>query len=262
MSPEKKKWQAATEQDQIPGVHDLPKKNALALGLWCLYVSKHSFSVDYLTYADIENILREYLDIPMTTAKLKKSFAPAFGTKIIQGKSGVGCKISTAGETHLKGLRKEGLLNVVYVDPSRPREARQNLEGLVKSITKDELFICDPFYGSNTLDVLEEFVRHHKKINFLTAKPGGNEKAATLAGAVTAFKKQYGSKVEMRLASTGDFHDRYIIAKDCFLIIGHGIKDLGGKESLIVVVRDQVGKDIRKTLLANFRARWASATAL
>jgi len=262
MSPEKKKWQAVINQDQIPGVLDLPKKNTLALGLWCLYVSKHSFEVDYLTYEDIENILREYLDIPITTAKLKKSFAPASGSKIIQGKGGVGCKISTAGEDYLKGLRKDGLLNVVYVDPNRPREAKQNLEGLVKSISKDELFICDPFYGSNTLDVLEAFVKHHKKINFLTAKPGGSEKPATLAAAVGAFKKQYGSKVELKLASAGDFHDRYIIAKDCFLIIGHGIKDLGGKESLIVVVKDQVGKDIRKTLLANFHTRWASAVAL
>ena len=263
MTTEKKKWQAvAKAQKEVPSVYDLPRKKALELGLWCLFVSKTKFDSEYLTYDKIENILADYLDIPMTSAKLKKSFAPAFGTKIIKRKDAEGCKISATGEAHLKALNKSEHLNVIYVNPAKPREASKNLEGLIKTIPKGELLICDPFYGINTLDVLEEFVAHHTSIRFLTKQRGAKEKSTALATAIAKFNKQHSAKVEMRVAATRDFHDRYIISTNTFLIIGHGLMDLGSKESLIVVVPDQSGRDIRRTLVAGFEIRWATATAL
>jgi hypothetical protein len=79
--------------------------------------------------------------------------------------------------------------------------------------------------------------------------------------AVADFKKEYGT-VELRRSSGKDLHDRYIIARGHFFIIGHGIKDLGNKESLIVAVEDKYGRDIRLTIAKNFNARWKSATPL
>lgn len=263
MSDEKKKWRAANEkQKDIPSVYDLPAKKLLDRALWCLYVSKNAFDKEYLTYEEIENILDGYFDIPVKLKNLKKAIAPATGTKVSKNRSGEGVKISNSAEKYLKSLRKDGLLNVVCVDPNRPREAQQNLQQFVKLIPKGELLICDPYYGTNTLDVLEEFAKHHKKIKFLTRQPGSREKISALATAVAQFKKQYGSKVELRLTTVKDFHDRYILASDCFLIIGHGLIDIGNKESLIVMIPDQFGKDIRKTLTDNFNARWSLGTPL
>ena len=37
----------------------------LEAGLWCLYVSKHDFKVDYLSFESMENILSEFLDMPL-----------------------------------------------------------------------------------------------------------------------------------------------------------------------------------------------------
>ncbi len=261
MYSERKKWRTANEkQKDIPFVYDLSR--LLDLSLWCLYMSKHIFGIDYLTYEEIENILENYFDIPVDSSNIKKALAPATGTKIIKNKNGFGVKISDSAERHLKALRKDGLLNVFCVDPNRPREAQQNLQQFVKFIPKGNLMICDPYYGINTLNVLEEFAKYHKKIQFLTREKGSRENPTALATAVSQFKKQYNSKVELRLTTARDFHDRYILASDRFLLIGHGLLDIGNKESLIVMIPDQVGKDIRKTLTVNFNIRWATATLM
>lgn len=262
MKGDKKKWRVlAVSRVDLPSVYGFTS-NPLEAGLWCLYVSKEEFGVDYLTYEDVQHVLQEFLDLPITVKRLQKAFAPAAGKKLIKNPLGEGFKISRPGETYLKGLKKDEPLNVIYVNPDKPRTARKTLEALVRSIPKDEIRICDPYYGIRTLEVLEVFAKRHKKIKFLTARIGHGEKQATLTRAVTDFKKELGSKVEIKLVAANDLHDRYIISKDQFLIIGHGIKDLGGRESLLVAVQDRYGKDIRKTITSKFDTRWAAGTAL
>jgi hypothetical protein len=46
------------------------------------------------------------------------------------------------------------------------------------------------------------------------------------------------------------------LSDNAFIIIGQGIKDLGNKESLILVVDDRFGKDTRKALERSFLDRW------
>ncbi len=58
--------------------------------------------------------------------------------------------------------------------------------------------------------------------------------------------------------SGNNLHDRYVIVKDRFFIIGYGIKDLGSKELLIVVVKDRYRKDIRENNTSVFNQRWAN----
>lgn len=251
----------AVSRADLPSVYGFTKA-PLDAGLWCLFVSKDEFGADYLTYEEVQTILQEFLDMPITIKRLQKAFAPVVGKKIIKSSNGDGLKISKPGETYLKGLRKDEPLNVLYVNPNKPRTARRTLESLVRTLPKGELLICDPYYGLRTLEVLEVFAKHHKKIRFLTARVGGGEKQATLSRAITDFKKEYSKKVEMRTISHNDLHDRYIISTDQFLIVGHGIKDLGDRESLIVGVKDRYGKDIRKTITANFEARWTAGNPI
>ena len=259
MKSDKKKWKAlSVGKTDIPSVHEFAE-SPLEAGLWCLYVSKKNLGVDYLSFEAIETILREFLDISITAKQLKKAFAPA-GRKLIKNTNGE-YKISGIGEAYLRSLKKDEPLNVVYINPDKPRTAKKSLENLVKSIPKNFLLICDPYYGLKTLEVLEAFAKYHKEIKFLTCKMGGGEKAATLNRAIADFKKEC-KRVETRLVAGNDLHDRYIIAKDRFFIIGHGIKDLGNKESLIVVVEDRYGKDIRKTITSVFQKRWASAKTI
>lgn len=259
------KWRALIQGlPEIPPIYELSRK-PLEAALWCLYMSKHKFSKDYLTYDEIGNVLREYLDLPITVIQLKRALAKAGGKngKVIHQSNGDGIKISSSpGETYLKGLKREEPIHIVYISPNKPRSANKTLRDLVKSIPKNILYICDPYYGLNSIEVLETFARYHKKIFFLTSERGSGEKRTTIDNAIKNSKREYAKKIEYKYISKGEIHDRYILANDRFFIIGHGLKDLGNKESLIVQVEDRFGKDIRKNLEKAFLTRWDKAVVL
>lgn len=257
----KKKWKLfAINPTDLPSIYDFIKK-PLEAGLWCLYVSKKAYHHEYFSYEDIGIILQEYLDVPITTSRIKKAFARA-GNKIIKGQEDNGYKISQPGEVYLKSLKKNEPISIFYLRPSKPIQAKRTLEALVKSIPKGELRICDPFYGTSTFQVLETILQHHKNIKFLTTTLGGGEKKASVQQIIKDFKQEYSSQMEIKIINKNDMHDRYVIAKNLFFIIGQGIKDLGNKESLIIAVEDRYGRDIRKTLTKEFDRRWHNAVAL
>ncbi len=262
MKSEDKKWASlAISRTDLPSIYEFATR-PLEAGLWCLLVSKEEFNIDYLSYEELEHILREYLHLPLSTQRLKKAFARA-GDRIIKKKDGDSYKISkTPGEEYLRSLKKNQPLTILYVEPDKPRTASKNLESLVNSLPKDSLCIADPYYGLKTLDVLETFIKRHKEIKFMTTKVGGGENPTRINKAIAEFKKEFKNKVELRITVSSNLHDRYIIAKDIFLIVGHGIKDLGSKESLIVAVEDRFGKDIRKVLKKEFEDRWVNAKPL
>lgn len=258
----KKKWKSyALSVSDLPNVYDFTNK-PLEAGLWCLSAGKKVYNQDvYFSYEDLGMILEEYLDIPINTSRIKKAFARA-GNKIIKGYGDEGYKISQPGETYLKSLKKDEPISIFYLRPSKPLQAKHTLEALVKSIPKGELKICDPYYGISTFQVLETILRYHRNIKFLTALIGGGEKKTNIQQLIKDFKQEYGLRAEFKTIDKSDIHDRYIIAKNLFFIIGQGIKDLGNKESLIIAVEDRYGRDIRKTLTKEFDRRWHNAVAL
>ena len=257
----KKKWKSlAVNSKNLPIIYDFINK-PLEVGLWCLCAGKEIYNHEYFSCEDIGTILREYLDMPFKANQIKKAFARA-GNKIIKGQGDDGYKISQPGEKYLKSQKKDEPISVFYLKPSKPIQAKRTLETLVKSIPKGELRICDPFYGTSTFQVLEMILKHHKNIKFLTAALGGGEKKTSVQQIIKDFKQEYKLQVEIKIVNKNDTHDRYIIAKNLFFIIGQGIKDLGNKESLIIAIEDRYGKDIRKTLINEFDRRWDNATAL
>ena len=257
----KAKWKrVAVTQANLPLIYELSDR-PLEAGLWCLCVSKETFGTEYLSFAGLEEILKEFLDLPISALQLKRAFARA-GKNVIRNSSSREIKISQPGESYLRSLRKYEPLNVVYVSPNKPRTATKTLESLVKSLHKGTLLITDPYYGVKTFEVLETFAKHHKQIRFLTAKIGSGEKQAMVARVAKDFRKEFGKKVEIKLTSSKELHDRYIIADGIFFVVGHGIKDLGHKESFIFGIEDRYGKDIRRTLERVFSQRWAKATPI
>lgn len=253
---EKKKWQKiAKENKDIPSIYDFVEE-PLEAGLWCLYISKHIFNKEYLTTEEIENILQNYLGIPTKAIQLARAFARA-SKKIIKRKKDKAYQISWIGEDYLKSLKMKNPLRIIYLAPNKPITAETSLEELIKSVKKGNLFITDPYYGLKTLKILCDFAEYHKNIHFLTAQLGGGEKINIVKNFLKDIKREYKNKIEVRIyPNKNELHDRYIIGEDIFFIIGHGIKDLGKKESLIIAVEDKYGKDIRKILENAFRQRW------
>jgi hypothetical protein len=41
--------------------------------------------------------------------------------------------------------------------------------------------------------------------------------------------------------------------------VGHGIKNIGERESFVAILREPFGKDIRNALVKSFDTRWASS---
>jgi len=259
---EKKKWhERAKNKEEIPSIFDFVEK-PLEAGLWCLYISKNKFDKEYLNAGEIGNILQDCLGIPIKAIEIIRAFARA-GNKIIIRKIDKNYRIAWPGEEYLKSLRIKNPLKVVYLAPAKPITAENTLDNLIKSLKKGNLFITDPYYGLKTLKTLYEFANHHKSVHFLTAQLGGGEKVSIVNNFLRDLKKEYKNKIEIRIyPNKNELHDRYILAKDIFFIIGQGLKDLGNKESLIIGVEDRYGKDIRKILEKAFLERWNKSQVL
>lgn len=166
-------------------------------------------------------------------------------------------RLMTKGEREIASLLGGGELSVVRIDGSSPRTARQRL-GEVLSGLKGTLRVCDPYYGMRTLDSLDYFSRS-TSVRFLTSKT--NESGRKLTGALRDFKKER-PNIELRSTSSRVVHDRYVLGDDVLLILGHGLKDIGGKESFMICLNASLVPDLIKEMIASFDDRWKAATKI
>ncbi len=121
--------------------------------------------------------------------------------------------------------------------------------------------LVDKFYSRESLDAIEEFGKT-RKVEFLTSQLSNNEVQKKFASELKRFRKEY-KNVTIRVYSKHyELHDRYIITDDTLILLGRGIQEIGEKESFIIVLKDQVGKDIRKSVLSKFIERWQKSSNL
>jgi len=233
----------------------------LERGLVILKISQEEFKVPWITAEEISSLLVEVFNLSSTPLGIKRAFAKAGGAKrtkkpVIPKKVDglVLYKLSQPGESLINTLLGKGFLKVLYLGPNSHREAHQKLYDLIRSLKGKELCVSDPYYGVDTLNVIEEIVRAGKKVKFLSHYT--NEKAIKFSRELGYLQKHYQNKIEVRIYPKKELHDRYILADDSFVVVGHGIKDIGTKESLILVVDDRFGKDARKELMRAFGDRW------
>ena len=166
-------------------------------------------------------------------------------------------RLMIKGEREIAPLLGGGELSVVRIEGTSPRTARQRL-GEVLSALKGTVRVCDPYYGVRTLDSLDHFPRT-TSVHFLTAKT--SESGRKLTGALRDFRKER-PRIEFRITSSHSLHDRYVLAKDVLLILGHGLKDIGGKESFMICLGSRLVPDLIKETTASFDERWKTATKI
>jgi hypothetical protein len=118
--------------------------------------------------------------------------------------------------------------------------------------------VCDPFYGIRSLESLEFFAMSCQ-VRFLTSK--ATEPSNRLAGPLRDFKREH-PNTQLRVPLHQDFHDRYVLSKDRLLIIGHGLKDIGGKESFVIAIQRGLARDLLSHVTKEFDSRWKHATPL
>jgi hypothetical protein len=59
----------------------------------------------------------------------------------------------------------------------------------------------------------------------------------------------------------GDLDDRYVLADDQIVQMGHGLKDVGNKDSFIVSLDKILAGDLLASVRASFDAKWQNAIA-
>jgi hypothetical protein len=91
---------------------------------------------------------------------------------------------------------------------------------------------------------------------------GGDENPAKFEISLKRFRREF-KNVELRKCDKAhELHDRYIIAVNALLIIGHGIKDLANKESFIVYLPQKMVLGFLPVLRKSFEERWRKASNL
>lgn len=228
----------------------------LKIGLSVLTLAQDRFGVEYLSLNEIIESL-DRLGVAVESLRLARALARA-GNRIrcVEVKGVTKYKVMMVGRQEIEDIISISGPQIVYVERDKPRTARKKLEDIIATM-KGTIRICDPYYGVRTLDILELFPSRCD-VRFLTAKT--TEKSAKIKSAISDFKKEY-PNVEIRIyPREKELHDRYVIASNHLLIIGHGIKDIGNKESFIIQIDSTYGADLIRMLSNIFDQRWSSSS--
>jgi hypothetical protein len=235
---------------------------ALDAALWVLWVFVDAIKYqNYLTAADISNVLASVYSVSFTEREITNAFNRA-GKKIHITKKGdkPTYKIMKKGIEYLTSLQESKDVDVWHFDGKKPWSSPTLFKDLFSNSVSD-IRIVDKFYSRESLYMIGRFAGQ-VKIRWLTAEKSRDEDEAKFTNELSRFKTEY-KNVEIRKhAKAYEFHDRYIITDDSLVLIGHGLIDLGRKESFLIVLKNDVAKGIRESLATSFEEKWAKASNL
>lgn len=147
---------------------------------------------------------------------------------------------------------------VFFVEAGQPRTAHLGLAELFKDV-KGEIRVCDPYYGTGSLLRLD-LLRHCSPIMFLTKNPQRNERHL-LPRALQEWRREHGA-IEFRESVNSDLHDRYVLSGTELIILGHGLKDVGNKESFVVRIPISLAQDMVIAVRVSFDQKWANGNLI
>ncbi len=163
------------------------------------------------------------------------------------------------GKDYLRKKYPGGDIQSVLFDGKKPWTNRYRTFPEIAKELNGPISVLDKFYGSDSFATLTH-LSHSKQIRFLTGQTQENHKS--FMQELKDFQREHVG-LEVRLfPDKHELHDRYILSKDTVVIVGHGIKDVGRKESFVILLKDPVGTEIRKTLQDKFEERWKKSPVI
>jgi len=234
------------------------ERSPLILGLSALAIAYDKSGKEWMSTAEIVSCL-EISGIAVTPKQIQKAFARA-GRRLAARRTGGETKyrIMIQGRQLVQEILGEGKIQLVFIQGSQPREARRKLAEILGQLS-GIVRISDPWYGERTLDALEMFPEGCE-VRFLSAQT--NEKDAKLTRAIVYFRKERRG-AELRICSDPkELHDRYVLTDNQILIVGHGFKDIGNRESFMIAVDRSVAPDLIESVRFAFDSRWEKAKSL
>lgn len=235
-------------------------KKPLEKGLWVLWVAKEKFGTKKLTSKQIAKIIRDVKEISIEAKSITNSFNKA-ADKIHTYKEyeEPSFEIMKPGKDHLLSFSNKGYTELFYFEPGKQYTSKKILSENILDKLKGDLKIVDPYCGDRTLHILGNLKK--KKIKFLTRTDNLQKKKNKFLGDLKDFYHE-NSHVEFKDYPHTDIHDRYIISKDSLVLLGHSIKDLGGKESFAIIFAKNKNEAIFQALSDNFKKRWNQSKTL
>lgn len=232
--------------------------STLDLSLATLKVAKENANVDALTAEHIEACL-EFAGVSKKRESIRKSLSRA-GERVKSFKVGPDTfyKIMTKGLLQVRDLLERGNISLVRIESNTPRTAKRTLEEILATALGD-VSICDPYYGINSLDVLEKLGKE-RSVRFLTKR--ASESGRRLNAAIRDFRREF-PNIQLRTAAAeARIHDRYILSSSGICIVGHGLKDIGGSDSFVISLDATYAADVMTDTQARFDSLWSAATAI
>jgi hypothetical protein len=201
------------------------------------------------TPAEISDFLHDQCGVPISrqrvSAVLSKEISTVARRRI---RKRWHYKVMKAGEIELEAIGQA----TIFIEPETGLSKIRQTEEVFNSL-KGTIRICDPYVDNRTLDFLAQ-ARHADAIRLLTVTiTHGTAFRRDLA----AFKSEHGDRLEVRISSKNDLHDRFIVWDEGVWAIGTSLNGLGRKQSLIV----PLGNDLREILLQAFDRQWNSSKA-
>lgn len=263
---------AANIQDIIQKVskQDLTKYTepkeltSLNQALWVLTVVKDNTDIKKLTAVEISSILCDLKEIHLQDKAIIRAFARC-GSKVKTYKENgnVLYEIMAQGRDSLQNNSRINNNDILFFSGEHAwSDPNKNFPELIKKLD-GELSILDPFYGNGTFFVLDKFGKN-RKIRFLTCTLGKEEQTDENKFKINLnrFKKEF-KNIELRKHSKPyELHDRYILADNAIVVIGHGIKDLASKESFVIFLPERLVSQFLPKIKKVFDERWSKASNL
>jgi len=148
--------------------------------------------------------------------------------------------------------------SVFVVEAGKPRTAHLDLSAFLAKIS-GHVRICDPYYGTGSLLRLDG-LRNCRPVQFLTHTADGKERSY-LPKALTDFIRER-PEFEFRRHRARDLHDRFVLTDDELILLGHGLKDIGNKESFVIRLDRNIAGDMMETVRSSFDHKWQAADLL
>lgn len=248
-----------TDKSDIPEFCNY--KKPLDQGLWVLLVSKEKLRIRKLTAEQIASIIRDVMEVSTEAESITKSFNKAEKRIHTYKENGeTYYEIMRKGKEYLKSLIKEGSIDIFYFEPDNRYTCKKILSKNILKNLNGKLRIVDPYCSDRTLDVLEDV--ENNPTQFLTRVENLSEKKRNQFLRTLQDFKSENKNIEFRNYTNTDIHDRYVISNKLLIILGHSIKDLGAKESFVVMLNKETSKNIFDALIQNFDRRWRKSSIL
>jgi hypothetical protein len=254
------------ELAEFPDQHAL--ESSLDEVLWLLWVIQEEFQHQAYLYSDEIAELAEIRGIALSPAQIELALERA-AKRVLRKQyifefddppdDRIAYRISEKGILDLKQRYLAVGPRALLFDGTTPWADRHLALPEIAAQLSGRICIVDKFYGRASFGILNHF-KHGSPLQFLTGMT--NENRAAFERELRDFRREVGS-VEVRLFSNHQqLHDRYVIADNALLIVGHGIKDMGNKESFLIMLNGEMAMDIRDSLRQQFDLRWATSASI